>query len=211
MIFDVIQTLCNERGITVNQLEKELGCPQSSIYKIRNSVPKATRLHEIAKYFNVPMERFFEDKDYDLGAMKEWHRFVDQEYDDLTRIAIKTMIFRASAGQGAYNDIYSSETKGADEEYPSAIVVGDSMYPVLKDGDIVKIKPMTETTPHDLSLVKVNGSEATIKYVEVTDNGLWLRAENKAVYEDRFFTIHEILNEPVSVVGKVVEITRKVE
>ena len=212
MIFDVIQTLCNQRGISVNQLESLMGVPQSSIKKIKKSVPKADRLRDIAQFFNVPMETFFEDKYDDLDSLKEWHEFVDKEYDSLTELAIKTLLFRTAAGDGAYNDIYSTETVGdSNDNFPSAVVSGNSMYPVLNDGDIVKIKPQVETTPQDLSLVKVNGDSATIKYVEVVENGLWLRAENKSVYEDRFFTINEIINEPVMVVGKVVEIRRKIQ
>lgn len=209
MIFDIIQNLCKSRGITVNQLETLMGVPQSSIQKIKKSVPKADRLHQIAKFFDVPMETFFEDKYDDLESLKEWNEFAKQEYDSLTEIAIKTMLFRVAAGEGVYNEDYSTEEDDDKNDYPTAKVEGNSMYPILNDGDIVKIKPQVETTPRDLSVVKVNGNEATIKYVEIVENGLWLRAENKEVYQDRFFSIHEIINEPVTIIGKVVEVKRK--
>ena len=82
------------------------------------------------------------------------------------------------------------------------------MYPVLHDGDCIKVHVQTETEKSDLTVIKVDGETATVKYVEVTDNGVWLRAENKDVFEDKFYTAREIMALPVTIVGRVTELKR---
>lgn len=82
------------------------------------------------------------------------------------------------------------------------------MYPILQDGDMVLISHEAETTPHDLTAVKIDGDSTTIKHVTIVDNGIWLKAENKEVYEDRFYTIQEVLTLPVTIIGKVIESRR---
>lgn len=186
MMLEIIKDLCNSRGLSINKLEQELGFSQGSIGKMGDSIPKADRLRKIADYFGLPMEYFFEPS------------------------SVK-MLYRASAGQGAYNGTYADETiqEVDDLECEYATVVGDSMLPELRDGDVVKIQPQTETSPHDFTLVKVDGEHATIKFVEIVENGVWLRALNKEVFEDKFFSVQEVMTLPVTIIGKVVELQRR--
>lgn len=197
-----LQTLCKQRGITINKLEQELGMPQSSLQKIGQSVPKADRLYKVAQYFNVPMEYFF-DEDERLEY------YYAKIRDNINNYLQERPVYRASAGQGAYNDVYTDKAVESEDGYEYAEVVGDSMLPILQNGDVVKVQMTAETSPHDLSLVKIDGETACIKYCEITSNGIWLRAENKEVYEDRFYTINEVLTLPISVIGKVVSFERK--
>lgn len=204
-----LQTLCKQRGLTINKLEQELDMPQSSLQKIGQNVPKADRLYKVAKYFGVPMEYFFDDEDSLERYMEQARRdFESSLEEDYARIEGRPL-YRVAAGNGCYNSQYSDETVEADEGYEYAIVVGDSMLPELRDGDTVKILRQTETTPHDYTLVKVDGEHATIKFVEIVENGVWLRALNKEVFEDRFFTISEVMTLPITILGKVVSFERK--
>ena len=52
--FDVIKSLCKNRGISVAALEKDLGYGNGSLAKAK--VIPSDRIYEIAKYFNVSME-----------------------------------------------------------------------------------------------------------------------------------------------------------
>lgn len=52
---DRIKSLCAQKGITVQKLERDIGEKQSSIFKA-NSNMKAEKLYKIAQYFNVSME-----------------------------------------------------------------------------------------------------------------------------------------------------------
>lgn len=199
-----LQALCKQRGITVNKLEQELDMPQSSLQKIGQSVPKADRLYKVSQYLHVPMEYFFNEEEAVAQIQENLKEYLEGE-----RLKGKPL-YRASAGQGAYNDVYAfNSIDDAEEGYEYASVVGESMMPELRDGDTVKILPQTETTPRDYTLVKVDGEHATIKFVEIVDNGVWLRALNKEVYPDRFFTIQEVMTLPVTIIGKVVSFERK--
>ena len=83
------------------------------------------------------------------------------------------------------------------------------MYPTLHDGDVVRIIETSKVEPTDIALLKVNGDENTLKHIEMTSDGVWIRGENTDVFEDRFFTIEEVLTMPVQIVGKAVEIVSR--
>lgn len=208
-----LQTLCKQRGLTINKLEQELGMPQSSLQKFGQSVPKADRLYKVAKYFGVPMEYFFEDGTVPIKDQADLDAYFDQINDMRAKHGkppIKEKpLYRVAAGSGCYNSQYADEMVEADDGYEYATVCGDSMLPELRDGDTVKILRQAETTPHDYTLVKVDGEHATIKFVEIVENGVWLRALNKEVFEDKFFSIQEVMTLPVTIIGKVVSFERK--
>ena len=89
-----------------------------------------------------------------------------------------------------------------------ARVCGDSMYPTLHDGDIVRFIEAVEVSPSDYALVRIDGEALTVKHVEWTETGMWIRGENKDAFEDRFYTAKEIATIPIQIVGKAVEIRR---
>lgn len=205
MILEKVKTLCKSRDMSVNKLEQELGFSQGSIGKMGDSVPKADRLYKIAEYFDVPME-YFLDKDERLDYYYE--KIQGQILNYLN--GIEKPLYRASAGQGAYNDTYTSDSISMGEEgYEYATIVGDSMLPELRDGDVIKILPTSQTTPKDYTLIKINGDDVTCKFVEVVDNGIWVRALNKEVFEDRFYNIQDVLTLPITIIGKVVAFRRE--
>ena len=189
---DILKDLCKSKDISINKLEQELGFSQGSLGKIDSSVPKADKLFSIAKYFEVPMELFFEEP---VNIKSEYFYPV---YD-------------VACGEGRINGEYATEytDENCKDGFTWCEVHGDSMSPILLDGDMVKVELCTQTSPHDLTVIKVDGESATIKYVEITDSGVVLRAENKDVYEDHHFTISEVMTLPVTIVGKVVELKRK--
>ena len=196
--YETIQKYCKLRGTSVAKMERDLNFARGSIAKIDEHKPSADKIWRICDYLGMPMNL--------LMDINEEHRGLMEQFDELT----EKPLYRASAGQGAYNDTYADETISAEEDgYEYATVIGDSMLPELKTDDVVKIKPQAETTPHDLTLVKVDGEHATIKYVEIVDNGVWLRAINKEVFEDKFYSIQEVMTLPITIIGKVVEVQRK--
>ena len=85
------------------------------------------------------------------------------------------------------------------------------LYPLIMDGDIVTIHLTDSPTmsKNTVYVVKVDGESTTMKHVEFTNKGMWLIAENKAVYEDKFYSIMDVMNLPVRIIGTVVAIKRK--
>lgn len=213
-MYEKVERLMQEKGVKASDVAKAVGISSSVFtdWKKGRYTPKADKLYSIAKYFGVPMEFFFEDGAVPIKDQADLDAYFDQINDMRERHGkppIKEKpVYRASAGQGAYNDTYADKSIEAEGGYEYAEVVGDSMLPILQNGDVVKIQPQTETTPHDYTLVKVDGEHATIKFVEIVENGVWLRALNKEVFEDKFFSIQEVLTLPVTIIGKAVEVRR---
>jgi phage repressor protein C with HTH and peptisase S24 domain len=148
------------------------------------------KLEKIADYFDVPIDYFFE-KESDTNVSR--------------------FIYEVAAGNGRINDgCYTEESADTIRDYSYVRICGDSMYPSLHDGDVVKVHHVTDDiTPSDFAIVKVNGDESTCKHIEITKDGIWLRAENKEVFEDTFYSVQEVLTLPITIIGKAIAIIER--
>ena len=171
-------------GLTNYRVSKETGIAQQTLssWEKGKYSPKRDKIYKLAAWFGVPEEYFYEE-----GKVHE--------------------VYDVAAGQGRINETSAPRyITVPDDESTYATIRGDSMYPILHDGDVVRVIPSAETFQNELTIVKVNGNESTCKYVELTPEGIWLRAENKDAFEDKFYTMQECLTLPVQIIGKAVEI-----
>lgn len=81
-ILDIIKKLCEDKGITVSQLERDLEFSRGSLYKINTSEPSAKKLQKIADYFNV-------STDYLLGKEESLTSNTTSDYLSLQSIINK--------------------------------------------------------------------------------------------------------------------------
>lgn len=86
-------------------------------------------------------------------------------------------------------------------------IKGDSMSPAICDGDIVIVRQQEDVESGETAIVMVNGEDATCKRIVKQSQGISLVANNPA-YLPRFFTNREVIDVPVRVIGKVVELRR---
>ena len=84
-----------------------------------------------------------------------------------------------------------------------------SMEPRILNGDIVIVRRQDNVDNDDIAIVLVNGNEATAKRVKKQEDGITLIATNTSVYEPHFYSNKEIQSLPVKILGKVVELRRK--
>ena len=205
-MYEKVEKLMEEKGVKVADVAKATGISSSVFtdWKKGRYTPKADKLYALAQYFDVPMEYFFDDSD----QLNYYYEKIQERISSYLK-GIEKPVYRASAGQGAYNDTYTADSISMGEEgYEYAEVVGDSMLPELRDGDVIKIEPTSQTSPKDFTLIKIDGNDCTVKFVEVVDNGIWVRASNKEVFADRFYTIQDVLTLPITIIGKVVAFRR---
>lgn len=103
-----------------------------------------------------------------------------------------------------YIDIPEDWVKG-NAEFIGLDVEGDSMYPVMLDGDrvVIRVQPSAETG--DICACYVNGYDTTLKRIALTPTSITLKPENPS-YPPKTYTHPG----EVTIVGKVVEIRRKV-
>lgn len=62
-MYQKIKNLCEEKGISIYSLEKELGLSTGSVIKWHKSVPRIETLQKLSKYFDVSIEYFLDKGD----------------------------------------------------------------------------------------------------------------------------------------------------
>lgn len=87
-------------------------------------------------------------------------------------------------------------------------IKGDSMTPTICDGDIVIVRQQDDAETGDVVIATINGDEATCKRLRKYNAGIELISNNPS-YPTFEFSNEEILNKPVKIIGKVVELRRK--
>lgn len=82
------------------------------------------------------------------------------------------------------------------------------MEPKISNGDIVIVRQQDDAESDDIVIACVNGNEATCKRLRKYEDGISLISTNP-VYPPMYFSNKEILEKPVRIIGKVVELRAK--
>lgn len=61
MVFENVKTICDKKGISITQLEKEAGLSTGSINKWKTSNPTSKSLQAVAKVLKVKMEKLLKE------------------------------------------------------------------------------------------------------------------------------------------------------
>lgn len=93
-------------------------------------------------------------------------------------------------------------------EYFGLKIKGDSMEPRIQNGDVVIVRKQETAESGDTAIVLVNGNDATVKKIKITEDGITLIPNNPA-FDVKFYTKKEIEALPVRIIGKVVELRGK--
>ena len=78
----------------------------------------------------------------------------------------------------------------------------------MQEGDIIICKKQADAETGDVAVVLVNGDDATVKKIKKTSAGLYLLPTNPA-FDPLFYTYDEVMDRPVTIIGKVVELRAK--
>ena len=93
-------------------------------------------------------------------------------------------------------------------EFFALRIKGDSMEPRFVEGDVVIVRKQETADSGDIVVALVNGDSATIKKLKRHQNGITLVPSN-AAYEPMYYSNEEIIELPVNILGKVVELRAK--
>ena len=85
---------------------------------------------------------------------------------------------------------------------------GDSMIPNICDGDVVIVRRQDDAESGEIVIATVNGTDATCKRLRKYKGGIELISNNPS-FAPMDFTNQEIIEKPVKIIGKVVELRRK--
>lgn len=90
------------------------------------------------------------------------------------------------------------------KEYYALKITGDSMLPLLSEGDLVIVHDQDDVESGQTAVVLINGEEATVKKVIKTNDGIELHSMNP-YYPVRKFTYEDMKSIPVKIIGRVKE------
>ena len=101
-----------------------------------------------------------------------------------------------------------SEDMARNGNYFGLQIHGDSMEPRIYEGDVVIVRQQDDAESGDIVIAMINGNDATCKRLTKYASGIALTSLNSK-YEPMMFTNQEIIEKPVRIIGKVVELRGK--
>lgn len=90
------------------------------------------------------------------------------------------------------------------KEYYALKITGDSMLPLLSEGDLVIVHDQDDVESGQTAVILINGEEATVKKVVKTNEGIELHSMNP-YYPVKKFTYEDMKSIPVKIIGRVKE------
>lgn len=82
------------------------------------------------------------------------------------------------------------------------------MEPKFSEGDVVIVRHQDDAESGDIIIATINGDEATCKRLRKYRDGIELVSNNPS-YEPMFFSNDDIIEKPVKIIGRVVELRAK--
>ncbi|WP_308541800.1 XRE family transcriptional regulator [uncultured Oscillibacter sp.] len=198
-----LKELRSQRGLRQIDFAKDMGILQSTLSSWENGryEPDSEMLIKIANYFGVTV-------DYLLGGEKvssstktkgKWIPVLGDVAAGIPIEAIEDIVDyeEIDAALAATGDFFGLRIKGS------------SMEPRIREGDVVIVRKQDDVDTGDTAVVMVNGDSATVKRIKKEPDGSLVLIPNNPAYDAQHFSPAEILNKPVHIIGKVVELRGK--
>ncbi len=166
------------------------------------ALPRMGKVQRLANYFNISKSDLIDDKSNEPFALK---------YKKVISIPV---LGRIAAGVPieAIEDIIDTEEiteeMARTGEYFGLQIHGNSMEPRMKEGDVVIVRKQEDAESEDIVIAMINGQDAVCKRLKKYADGIALVSTNSA-YEPMYFSNKEIMEKPVEILGKVVELRAK--
>lgn len=193
----------NQSGKQQKEIAKDLGYSSTTFntWCVGKIVPSAGKVQKIADYFGIGKSDLLDDKSSLLGKS----RTVGVTIKVLGRVAAGLPI---EAVENIIDTEEISEDMAKNGEYFGLQIHGDSMEPRMYEGDVVIVRQQDDAESGDIVIAMVNGNDATCKRLTKYASGIALISLNTK-YDPMMFTNEEILEKPVKIIGKVVELRGK--
>ena len=200
-----LRSALNLQNMKAIELSEKTGIPKSAIsqYMSGYAKPKQDRIYLLARALNVS-EAWLMGYDVPMERTRSKPRKKGVKIPVLGEV-IAGLPIEAIEDILDYEEI--SEDMASKGEYFGLKVKGDSMEPMFFAGDIVIVRQQPTADSGDIVIALVNGDESTIKKFKLLDDGLMLIPANPA-YEPMYYTRKQVIELPVQIIGKVVELRR---
>lgn len=203
-IYDRIDLKIKEKRTTKKAMSENIGLPYStlmSFYTRRSDNISLDTLKKIALYLNTTL-------DYLVYGIIDESEIKTHTINKLPILGSIPCGAPSDAEENIIGYIDNSTVENHANAY-ALVARGDSMEPLISEGDIIIINMQTTLNSGQIGIVKVNGNDATCKKIFIHKDGMSLVSINKN-YLPIFYTMSQIENEPITIVGRVIEIRKKV-
>jgi len=201
MLVNRIKELCKERGHSIRQMEHELGFSNGYVKGLSEERVSYQRLIAIAKYLDTTPEYLLYDGTDKGGAIEQ----------ETGRIPVLGTV---AAGL----PLYATENIIDYEEIPlkrkrtgewfGLRIKGDSMFPMIWDGDTVICKKSSNAITGQIVIALIDREEAVCKKFIQRQDGITLKSVNEE-YGNYQYSYEQMKEIPVEIIGTVYEIRRK--
>lgn len=164
------------------------------------AIPRMGKVQRLADYFNIGKSDLIDDK-----LFSDTNKSKGVTINVLGRVAAGVPI---EAIENIIDTEEITEELARTGNFFGLQIHGDSMIPNICDGDIVIVRQQEDAETGDIVIATVNGTDATCKRLRKYKDGIELIANNPT-YEPLDFSNQEIIEKPVRIIGKVIELRRK--
>lgn len=179
-----------------NDVSRDLEIPYSTLtdWYNGNIYPRIDKIQLLANYFGIQKSDLVENNSSSnrsipiLGTVKAGYNWLAEEN---------------VIGYITDRDTIKDYEKNINE-YFALKVTGDSMLPLLSDGDLVIVHDQDDVESGQTAVILINGEEATVKKVIKTNEGIELHAMNP-YYPIKKFTFEDMKSIPIKIIGRVKE------
>lgn len=194
-----IKLLREELNISQEELANKLGLSKGiiSLYENEKRKPSFDILNKLSKIFNCSI-------DYIIGNWNEAEPTLINVYSSVHAGILSEMIENI-----VDTEEISEKMARSDKTYFGLKVKGDSMSPTYQEGDTLIVEKNTSCESGNDCIVAINGNEAFLKRVYINSTGITLQALNPK-YEPLTYTNDEVKKLPVTIIGIVRELRRKI-
>lgn len=192
----------NKNDMTQLDLSKRLGVGTTSVSNWCNGLksPRMDKLDAMCRLFGCTRSDLMEEKNTLSNKSK-----VGVVINVLGRVAAGIPI---EAVEDVIDTEEITEELAATGTFFGLQLHGDSMEPRMCSGDVVIVRQQNDAESGDIVIALVNGDDATCKRLRKYRDGIELVSNNPA-YPPMFYSNEEIINKPVQIIGKVVELRGK--
>lgn len=165
-----------------------------------NTYPRIDKIELMANFFGIQKSDLVEEHLFNINNSIKGVRI-----NVLGRVAAGIPI---EAVENIIDTEEISERLASTGEFFGLQIHGDSMEPRMYEGDVVIVRQQSDAESGDIVIAMINGYDATCKRLHKYAEGIGLLSLNSK-YEPMMFSNQEIIEKPVKIIGKVVELRGK--
>lgn len=201
-MYEKFNILLKKNGKRPIDVARSTGISTSTLsdWKKGRTTPKTDKIQKIADYFDVPISYFYGEEEthgryFRVPVLGRVHAGTYHDmYEDIED----------------YEELNSEQFRDSPKEYFCLKIKGHSMESRICDGDTVVVHRQHDAETGDIVIASVNGNEGACKVLKKLETGGIALVPWNQAYEPSFFSAQEVIETPVSILGVVQELRRKI-